>query len=166
MLCIYLLFCIPFMKRGIINNNCKKIKNHNSFFLFMKNTYSNELPITKLKEDNKNENLLNSNLTLLLINKNNNTQNNNSTNENYYLDGFDKRYNFNYSENMNNRFETLYNFIVNSKKKDILYLLESNNTSVNKKLSLIENLYDFQEESIYTPNIFNGGFWKDSDFII
>ena len=109
------------------------------------------------------KNLLNSNLTLLLIN---NKQNNNSTNEKYHLDGFDKRYNFNYSENIDNRFETLYNFIVNSKKKDILYLLESNNTCVNKKLSLVENLYDFQEKSIYTPSIFNGGFWKDSDFTI
>jgi hypothetical protein len=38
---------------------------------------------------------------------------------------------------------------------------------INEKLNILNNLYDFQEESIYKPsNLFNGGFWKDSDFYV
>ena len=161
MLYIHLLFYIPFMKRGIINNIiCKS--NYNMYNINENSyTYSNELPIY-------NTNILTSNLSLLI----DYVKNKNSTcvNKRNSISGYDNKYIYNndsnnFSENMNmNINNSVYKFIINNKKKNILELLESNNTCINTKLNLIDNLYNFQEKSMYTPCILNGGFWKDCDF--
>lgn len=55
-------------------------------------------------------------------------------------------------------------FIQNKKKLGILYILLSNLTSTPKKLSIISSFYQSENKNITGPNLFAGGFFKDSDF--
>jgi hypothetical protein len=50
-------------------------------------------------------------------------------------------------------------FIQNQKKLEILNSLLSNSTSIHRKLSIIQ-----EKVNINKPNLFAGGFFKDSDF--
>ena len=155
----HILFYVPFLKKGMINNY-RNIFYKNTFYLnyIHKNSYSNELPIQI--HDNK---IINSNLTsILLVNlKKNNSSNNKQNKNNYfYENGSDNRI----SESDENN-DLIYDFIINSKKKVILDLLENNNTSIHDKLELISDLYDFQGKSICKQNIIKGNLWKDWDFI-
>ena len=150
----HLLFYVPFLKKGMINNNYNY---RNIFYLnhINKNTYSNELEIQP--DDNK---IINSNLTsLLLVNLKKENSTNNTQNPNNYFYGYDNKF----SESDENN-ELIHDFIINSKKKVILEFLENNHTSIHHKLDLISDLYDFQKKSICKQNIFKGNFWKDCDF--
>lgn len=161
----HILFYVPFLKKGMLNNKCSL--NRNIFYKNIcylnynnKNTYSNELPIQT--NDNK---IINSNLTSILlvslknVNSSNISHNQNHDNSFY---GFDNRI----SESNESK-DLIHDFITNSKKKAILDLLENNHTStsIHHKLDLISDLYDFQEKSICKQSIFKGNFWKDWDFI-
>jgi hypothetical protein len=111
------------------------------------NINSNDLPI------HNNEIITSNNLTLLVTEcrKINSIFVNES--------GYDKRYN-----NTEKNNDVLIDFLINKEKKIILDKLESNTSCINNKLILVNNLYEFEKKSMYTSNIFNGGFWKDSNF--
>jgi hypothetical protein len=82
------------------------------------------------------------------------------SNETYVVkDGFDTRYHISYNES------EILNFIYNKKKLYIYYLLLSNSISIPDKLNLVDSLDDFSTKSKYTPSLFSGGFFKDSDFL-
>lgn len=136
MLYTYLLFCIPFVKKQNYHNIYNINVNSNDFDLpIVNNVLIETTNLTKLITTNEK-------MTKLLNNNH----------------GYDTRYNK--TENNNEMFE----IILNKKKKNILDILESNNTCVNNKLNIINNVYNFERKSIYGSNIFSGGFWKDSDF--
>lgn len=81
-------------------------------------------------------------------------------NETYVVkDGFDTRYNISYNES------EILNFIYNKQKLYIYYLLFSNSISIPDKLNLVDRVDDFSTKSKYTPSLFSGGFFKDSDFL-
>lgn len=73
-------------------------------------------------------------------------------------DGFDTRYNISYDEN------EILNFMYNKQKLYIYHLLLSNYTSLSNKIYLVNILNDYSTKSKYTPSLFSGGFFKDSDF--
>ena len=84
------------------------------------------------------------------------------TNEKSYVlkDGYDTRFNITHEVN-----DLFYLFVNNQKKLAILNSLLSNTISIPHKIELIEGLDDFHNNNKYKPNLFSGGFFKDSDFI-
>lgn len=74
-------------------------------------------------------------------------------------DGFDTRFNITFDD------KEILNFIYNKKKLYIYHLLLSNSTSLPTKIYLADSLNDFSLKNKYTPSLFSGGFFKDSDFL-
>ena len=109
------------------------------------------------------DNIYNDKMNILTVQNNRQIVYNHSlkNNETYVVkDGFDNRYHISYNES------EILNFIYNKQKLAIYYLLLSNSSiSVPNKLSLVEKLDDFSTKSKYTPSLFSGGFFKDSDFL-
>jgi len=73
--------------------------------------------------------------------------------------GFDTRFNITFDD------KEILNFINNKKKLYIYHLLLSNTTSLPTKIYLADCLNDFSLKNKYTPSLFSGGFFKDSDFL-
>ena len=76
-----------------------------------------------------------------------------------FNDGFDTRFNITFDD------KEILNFIYNKKKLYIYHLLLSNTTSLPTKIYLADCLNDFSLKNKYTPSLFSGGFFKDSDFL-
>ena len=129
------------------------------FFIFFTNKCANLYRQTHFMIDNNNNKKNN-----ILISPNNtdiNIYNQSLKNNETYIvkDGFDTRYNISYNES------EILNFIYNKQKLYIYYLLLSNSISNPDKLNLVDRLDDFSTKSKYTPSLFSGGFFKDSDFL-
>lgn len=129
------------------------------FFIFLTNRCINLYRQTHFMTVN---NIYNDKMNILTFQNNRQIVYNHSlkNNETYVVkDGFDTRYHISYNES------EILNFIYNKQKLAIYYLLLSNSISVPNKLSLVEKLDDFSTKSKYTPSLFSGGFFKDSDFL-
>jgi hypothetical protein len=124
-------------------------------FIFWKNKYHS------LSNSNSNFMIENSNNEIILKKDyflmNNTCIKNNTTSElnniQSYLKGDGSDEHWNQTE------MDINTFIENKRKIGILNSLLSNTTSLPSKLSLIP-----EKEKIYKPNLFGGGFFKDSDF--
>ena len=122
-------------------------------FIFWKNKYHSLSNSNFMIENSNNEIILKKDEFLM----NNTCVKNNTTSElnniQSYLkgDGSD--------EHWNQKEMDINTFIENKIKIGILNSLLSNTTSLPSKLSLIQ-----EKEKIYMPNLFGGGFFKDSDF--
>lgn len=129
------------------------------FFIFFTNKCTNLYRQTHFMNDN----MYNDKMNILTVQNNTDINVYNyslKSNETYVVkDGFDTRYHISYNES------EILNFIYNKKKLYIYYLLLSNSISIPDKLNLVDSLDDFSTKSKYTPSLFSGGFFKDSDFL-